>query len=271
MMNEFFQKFLREFSQALGFLTRIPAGRAFSHDPELAGAAVTWYGCTGILCGLLLMIFAAILQSWMVVPAELAAVLTLALWVGITGALHIDGLADCGDAWMGGFTRQRFLEIMRDTHCGVGAIVFPVLVLIIKAIALIMLFGQGALFGQGVLLAVLFPPAIARITLSIAIVRFPYVRESGSGSDLARSLDPRAILFTGIAVCLLLCVISWPGFVVSVIGSALGFALVWWTLVRKAGGFTGDIYGALVEICEAAVLVSLTTLPMINSGPDWYE
>lgn len=249
---------LNEFLQALGFLTRIPPGRNFSHQPELAGAAVTWYGCTGVLSGVLLVIFGAVLQGWMAVPPELAAVLTLFFWVGITGALHIDGLADCGDAWMGGFTRQRFLEIMRDTHCGVGAIVFSSLVLIIKAIALIVLFRQGAL------LAVLFSLGIARITLSIAIVRFPYVRESGSGSALSRSLDPGAIGFTGVLVCLILCVISLPGFVVSVIGSALGFALVWWALVRKAGGFTGDIYGALVEICEAAVLVSLTTLSSIN-------
>jgi len=247
-----------EFLQALGFLTRIPPGRDFSHQPELAGAAVTWYGCTGLLCGVLLVIFSAVLQSWMAVPPELAAVLTLLLWVGITGALHLDGLADCGDAWMGGFTRQRFLEIMRDTHCGVGAIVFTSLVLMIKAVALIVLFRQNAL------LAVLFALAIARITLCIAILRFPYVRESGSGSALSRSLDPRSILITGVAVCLILGVISWPGLVVAVIGGALGFALVWWALVRKAGGFTGDIYGALVEICEAAVLVSMTTLLSIS-------
>ncbi len=251
---------LNEFLQALGFLTRIPPGRNFSHQPELAGAAVTWYGCAGMLCAVPLVVFGAVLQGWMEVPPELAAVLTLLFWVGITGALHIDGLADCGDAWMGGFTRQRFLEIMRDTHCGVGAIVFTSLVLIVKAVALI------ALFRQGALLAVLFSLAIARITLSIAIVRFPYVRESGAGSALSRSLDPRSILITGVAVCLILCVISLPGFAVSVIGSALGFALVWWALARKAGGFTGDIYGALVEICEAAVLVSLATLPSVNRG-----
>ena len=250
MLNDFVDEFL----QALGFLTRLPPGRNFTHQPELAGAAVTWYGCAGLLCGVPLVIFGAILQGWMGLPPELAAVLTLFFWVGITGALHIDGLADCGDAWMGGFTRQRFLEIMRDTHCGVGAIVFTSLLLIIKAIALI------ALFRQGALLAVLFPLVVARITLSIAILRFPYVRESGAGSALFQSLDSRSILISGVLVCLILCVISWSGFVVSVIGSALGFALVWWALVRKAGGFTGDIYGALVEICEAAVLVSLTTL-----------
>lgn len=245
---------LNEFLQALGFLTRIPPGRNFSHQPELAGAAVTWYGCVGLLAGLILVIFGVVLQGLMAVPPELAAVLTLLFWVGITGALHVDGLADSGDAWMGGFTRQRFMEIMKDARCGVGAIVFICLVLIIKATALIILFRQGAL------LAVLFPLAIARITLAIAIVKFPYVRESGLGSTLHQSLDRRAILFTGVAVCLILCVISLPGFVVSMIGSALGFALVWWALVRKAEGFTGDIYGALVEICEAAVLVSLTTL-----------
>ncbi len=247
---------LNEFLQALGFLTRIPPGRNFSHQSELAGAAVTWYGCTGMLCGTALVVFGAVLQGWMAVPPELAAVLTLFFWVGLSGALHMDGLADCGDAWVGGFNRQRFLEIMKDTRCGVGAIVFPALVLIIKAVALIVLFRQGAL------LAVLFSLAIARITLSIAIVRFPYVRESGAGSALSASLDPRAILFTGVMVCLILGVISLPALVVSVIGSALGFALVWWALGRKAGGFTGDIYGALVEICEAAVLVSLTALPV---------
>jgi adenosylcobinamide-GDP ribazoletransferase len=146
------------------------------------------------------------------------------------------------------------MEIMADTDSGVGAISAIVVILGIKLVSLSLLFEQAQF------LAVLFAPVLARITLTVAIARFPYVRADGLGSTIHDTLDLRLITLYGAGLVLILAVISPQALVAGVIGCALAFALVWILVVRKIRGFTGDVYGALVEVCECAVVVSLTTL-----------
>lgn len=241
------------FRQAIGFLTRFPVGHGFSYDPDRAGRAVGWYGVTGLLIGLFV-VLAAFLGHLAGIPYIVCASLALVAWVGVTGALHLDGLADCGDAVMGAITRDRMLEIMRDLQCGVGGVCAVMVVLSTKLVAMVWLFSVGNL------LAPLFAAALARIALAVAIIRLPYVRESGAGSDLVGSWNLREVIGISCAVILVLLVISPQALAVSVIGAALGFLLVWAVVMRKTGGCTGDLYGALVETVEAAVLVALTTI-----------
>ncbi len=245
---------MRELKQALGFLTRIPLGRNYQYDESLSGPAVSWYGVAGAAIGLFLVMLVFILQSLLGIPSMVVAVLTVCGWVVITGALHVDGLADCGDAWMGGHDKSRILEIMKDTSCGAGAIVAVTLVLAAKIFALLYILQQGDF------LALLFAPVIARIGLIVAIVKFPYIRDQGLGSPLLGSLNLPSIGIISGALLLILGVISLPALVLAVIGCGAGFALVYLWVVRKVDGFTGDIYGALVEICEVAILVALTVL-----------
>ena len=245
---------MRELKQAVGFLTRIPLGSSHQYDESLSGPAVSWYGVAGVVIGLFLVTLAVILQSLLGIPPVAVAALTVCGWVVITGALHIDGLADCGDAWMGGHDKIRILEIMKDTSCAAGAVVAVVVVMMIKFGALVYLLQQGDFLG------LLFVPVIARIGLIVAIVKFPYIRDHGLGSSLHDGLNVSSILMTSGALLLILCVISLPALVLAVIGCGAGFALVYLWIVRKVGGFTGDVYGALVEICEAMILVALTVL-----------
>jgi adenosylcobinamide-GDP ribazoletransferase len=245
---------MRELKQALGFLTRIPLGRSYQYAESLSGAAVPWYGVVGAVIGLFLVALSFILQSLLGIPPMVVAALTVCGWVVITGALHIDGLADCGDAWMGGHDKTRILEIMKDMSCGAGAVVTVVLVLAVKIGALIYILQQGDF------LALLFVPVIARIGLIVAIVKFPYVRDKGLGSPLHGTLSVSSSLMISGALVLILGVISIPALVLAVIGCGAGFGLVYLWIIRKVGGFTGDVYGALVEICEAMMLVALTVL-----------
>ena len=205
----------------------------------------------GLVVGIILSAWAWLLGD---VPPMLQAALVLAVWVWITGALHLDGLADCGDAWMSGQSGSRFLEILRDIRCGAGALVWVTLVLLVKFSALAVLLG----FGQWA--ALVFAPVLARIAVQIAILRCRYVRSDGLGAALGAGTDASLTLVVGGGLTLALAVISLPALVNGVIAAALGFALVYLMLVRRADGFTGDIYGALVEICETAVLVALSVI-----------
>ncbi|MXZ80384.1 MAG: adenosylcobinamide-GDP ribazoletransferase [Gammaproteobacteria bacterium] len=245
---------IEEFRQAIGFLTRFPVGSGFRHEPELSGPAVSWYGVAGLIIGLTVSCVGGIMMIWPGVPAAVGASLALAAWVAVTGALHLDGLADCGDSVMGGFDRQRMLDIMKDSRVGTGAVVTVVTVLLIKWACLTWLFSHSGL------LAPLFAAALARLSLSLTIMQMPYVRHEGLGTDLQGNIRHRDLLLYGGATLLILLVASPSSLIVAMLGAVVGCALVWLFVARKIGGYTGDVYGAQVEVAEATALVALTVL-----------
>jgi adenosylcobinamide-GDP ribazoletransferase len=101
---------------ALQFLTRLPISLAGMPAPQQIGRSLLWYPVVGLLLGLWLVGLQQLLGD---TPLPLQTALLLAVWVGSTGGLHLDGLADTADAWVGGFgDRQRSLEIMQDPRSG---------------------------------------------------------------------------------------------------------------------------------------------------------
>jgi len=242
----------RDFLQALQFLTRLPLAHNTEYHFARAGKAVSWYGPTGLVIGLCL-----VLSGWaanLLLPPVVVAALVLGIWVAITGALHLDGLGDCGDAWMGGHSAERMLEIMKDTSCGIGAIVAIVLVLLVKFSALTLLVSEGDW------LLLVFAPVLARISLSLVIYYFPYRRTDGLGAPLQESLDFSTIRISAALLLVLLCLVSLSGFIYGAIACLIACAMIYWFLIKPIGGTTGDIYGALVEVTESMVLISLVAL-----------
>ena len=99
----------------LRFFTRLPIPEAKGSDGNLAGAALAFPFAglsVGLLCALVWWLATAL------VPPLPAAGVTLLFGILITGALHEDGFSDCADGLGGGFTRERALEIMRDSRIG---------------------------------------------------------------------------------------------------------------------------------------------------------
>ena len=245
---------IEEIRQAFGFLTRIPLGKGFRHQLAMSGAAVKWYGLIGLVIGTLLSLSAIVMVVWLGIPHMVAGTLVLALWITITGALHLDGLADCGDAVMGGFDKERMLAIMKDQQVGSGALVTVVSVLLIKWASL------GWLFSQGFMLAPLFSATLARVILSATIIHQPYLREQGLGAGLQEGVDQKKTYIYGGITMFILCLISPLTWLMSVLGCLLGYAVVWFFIARKIDGYTGDVYGAQVEATEAGALILLTIL-----------
>jgi adenosylcobinamide-GDP ribazoletransferase len=242
----------RDFLQAIQFLTRLPLAKDMEYQSDQAGRSVSWYAPAGLIIGICL-----VLTAWaasLLLPPVVVAAVVLGIWVAITGALHLDGLGDCGDAWMGGHNVERMLEIMKDTNCGIGAIVAVVVVLLIKFSTLTVIISAG----DWVLL--LFAPVLARISLSLVIYYFPYRRTEGLGSSLQESLDFGTILISATLLAVLLCFVSLPGFIYGSIACVIACAMIYWFFIKKIQGTTGDIYGALVEVTEALVLISLIVL-----------
>lgn len=233
---------------ALQFLTRLPVSLPGMPSPDEQGRSLLYYPLVGGLLGGLLWLASLCLAD---TPALLGAALLLSLWVLLSGALHLDGLGDCVDAWVGGYgERERTLAIMKDPRCGPMAVVALCLLLLLKCAALSVLLPAG----QGV--AVLLAVWLARSLLPLLFYCTPYVRAEGLGAALSRHLPRQTVPYL-LAVQAGLCLLfGWAG--VYALLAALGcFYLARRAMLQRLGGCTGDCAGALVELAELAILLVL--------------
>jgi len=235
------------FLVALQFLTRIPVRVRYEAGAPLLGRSVLYYPAVGLLLGMLLslppMLFAG--SS----PMLLAAII-LAVWVLLTGGLHLDGLADCADAWVGGHgDKQRSLQIMKDPASGPIAVSVLVLVLILKFAAL------TAMFEQTRFAPLLLAPVLGRAAILGLMLTTDYVRPQGLAEALLQQL-PRSLVRWVLATSVLITLV-FLGFPAVL---SAGGILFWLrqSALSRLGGVTGDVYGAAVELTETAVLIAAT-------------
>jgi adenosylcobinamide-GDP ribazoletransferase len=229
---------------ACRYLTSVPMGQAAASG-DLGGAA-GWFPVVGVLIGAALA--AAIVGLGHLVPAPMAALLTVGLWAVLTGGLHLDGLADALDGLGGGFTRDEALAIMRDTRIGAYGATGLMLVLGLKVVALASLPPHLAWS------AALVAPAEARLAPVVLARLCPPVRPEGAGRAFALSVTPVGLVVAGlVATAIAVGVLGVMGLplVVTAVAGAAAFAAY---LRRRLGGLTGDCLGALVEASEAAAL-----------------
>ena len=234
---------------ALGFLTRVPVPPVVFGDTQATGQSLAWYSTVGAVIGAVLWLLAQVLHAW---PPLLSAAVILVIWIGITGALHLDGLADSADAWIGGIgNRERTLEIMKDPRCGPAGVVALVAVLLLKFAAL-----ASAPLNGG--LALLLAPVLGRAVLTLAFVTTPYARAQGLGSALRNA--PRGACWLGIVAAMVLALAGGVRGLVALLAAAILFAAWRQTCLRRLDGFTGDTCGALAELTEAVVLVAMVAV-----------
>ncbi|KOP55398.1 cobalamin synthase [Pseudomonas coronafaciens pv. porri] len=234
---------------ALQFLGSLPIRLPGMPRPEELGRSLLFYPLVGVVFGTLLLGFNALLGS---TPLMLHAALLLCAWVLLSGGLHLDGLADSADAWLGGFgDRERTLSIMKDPRSGPIAVVTLVLLLLLKFAAIVALIeSQNSI---GLLLA----PLIGRSAMLALFLGTPYVRAGGLGQALAdhlpRSLGRKVLLASALG-CVLLA--GWSG-VCAVLVSTVCFFWLRHLMMRRLGGATGDTAGALLELLELTVVLTL--------------
>ncbi|MCW8919411.1 MAG: adenosylcobinamide-GDP ribazoletransferase [Gammaproteobacteria bacterium] len=231
---------------ALQFLTRLPTPHYAQVSPQAVGRSLLFYPLVGLLIGALL--YAATLLTAALAPL-LQAALLLALWLLLSGALHIDGVADMADAWVGGQgDRERTLAIMKDPYCGPMGVSAVVAVLLLKFAALTELLVAAPLL-------LLLPPVVGRSFAILLLLTTPYCREAGLASDMVRHL-PRRAAWLLLAVVVAATLLWLPGLAPWVWGvSALLFVIYRRALMQRLQGFTGDSAGALIEGAEVVTLL----------------
>lgn len=241
----------RAFLLALSFLTRVPVPAHATPEPEDYGASVVMYPLVGLLLGLMLIAVAGLVTVVGGTPL-VAAVVVTACWAGVTGALHLDGLADSADAWLGGHgDRERTLTIMKDPTAGPAGVVAVVLILLLKTAAV-----TALLELPGWAWPLLLAPALGRSACALLFVLLPYVRPAGLGASGAATVHAGPVRAVTAGVAILTLALSGLTGIAMLIAGAVA---LWWArnLMReRIAGFTGDTAGATVEIVEAAILLA---------------
>ena len=244
-------KQLRSFYIAVSFLTRIATPLKGNVTQKQIGESIVFYPLVGALMGLTLYFITHTLLFFSGdFPSEVLAAVLLTVWVLMTGGLHLDGLADSADAWIGGLNdRDRTLEIMKDPYCGPIGTAVVVLVLLLKWTALSVLLNND----QSAFLIVL--PMLSRSLIIVLFMTTVYVRDSGLGTALLEHMPDESILWS----TLLLSAVTYFIFasIFSMILVAIAVIALRSMMNKRIGGMTGDTLGAIVEIAEAAALVGL--------------
>ncbi len=241
---------------AFQLLTRLPTPQLQEITPLNLGRSLLYYPLVGLVIGLMLAALNGLLFS---ATIEVTAALVLILWVIITGGLHLDGLGDSADAWVGGYGDQkRTLEIMKDPYCGPAAVTVILLVLITKYAAI----QHVTEYSQ--YLALIVIPVLSRSFILVLFLTTPYVRQSGMGESLASHLPRRQAWFVVCGVALLCVLLLKSAGLILLLSALLGFVVLRWWMLARLKGTTGDTAGAMVELLEVVLLVSFSLFCLVE-------
>lgn len=240
------------FLLAVQFLTRLPVPRDLPFSEDLLIRATRYYPLVGLIVGTIgAAVLLAVAQA---LPMAVAVLLSLAATILATGAFHEDGLADAADGLGGGLTRERALEIMRDSRIGTYGAVTLGLALALKAALLI---GFSPLDAA---MALLVGHGASRMAAVQVVARDTYARETGA-KFVAPTVTPDGYRFALVTTALLWLVAAvWFGPGAALLGAAtavvvgMAFRSIF---LRKLQGYTGDCLGGMQQLTELGFYLGL--------------
>ena len=237
------------FLASLAFLTRAPVPSRALFSLEDVARSQVWFSTIGLILGGSLVLVDRVANLGLPDPSvDVIVVVTLVL---LTGALHLDGLADAADGLFGGETRERRLDIMHDVHAGTYAIVAIVSVLSLKWAGLI------AIPSSVRVETLLLFPCLARFAAVLALGTFPYAREQGIGEAFRDHAWPTGIMISGVvALAAAIILLGAGGIGAFVLAGACGL-LLGLLSTRLVGGVTGDTVGGIIEVTEAVLVLGI--------------
>lgn len=235
---------------ALQFLTRVPI--RLRRAPDMA-RMVVWFPLAGAVIGLA--VGGAAAGLWHLVPPLVAAAVAVTVGLSITGAFHEDGLGDIADAFGGGHTVERRLEIMKDSRHGTYGVTAMCASIVVRIVSLGSLPGPAAMFAAAVTAHVM-----ARTVAVCLMAAAPLATHRGLGADYGQSTTARraaTAAVTGLALTAL--VVGWWVLPLAV-AAVVAAAAVGMLAVRKIGGISGDVLGATEQVAECLCLVVVSGL-----------
>jgi len=243
----------KPFFSALRFLTILPIPESWCGDASSFHKSPDYYPLVGLLIGLLLALLDLIL-CWLL-PVPVASVLLLLAMIAISGALHLDGLADSADAFFSSRGREQMLEIMKDSRSGPMGVTAIVVVLLLKLMLLL------ALPVSWRWQVILLMPLAGRCVLPVISSWLPYARLEGTAAFTSREFSwGRFLIALPMLTIPALFLLGWvTGALITIVVCFGGWLLALYSR-RKIGGFTGDTLGATCELVELLPAFSVVIL-----------
>ena len=236
----------------LQFMTAIPIPINLKVDNEDFGKGLVFAPIAGLAIGALLSV--AYLGISAVFPVNVAIVMVIVIYIIITGGLHLDGLGDTFDGLFSNRSKERMLEIMRDSRVGTNAVLAVISIILLNVTLL-------TAFDGNIVKVFLLMPVAGRIGSLVGAGSSVYAR-SGEGlgksfidfcgfKEICIGLIPYFIIFYAI--------LGLNGLYISLIPVATAYITVKY-LSRKIGGATGDILGAVCELNQTFFLIVICIL-----------
>ena len=243
---------MRDFITCLEFLTRVRFSKRTDWRDEDFSRSVPYFPLVGLVIGFLL---AAVNYSlfYIETPLFLRVTLLLLAEIIITGGLMYDGFMDTADGVFSARSRERMLEIMKDSHGGSNAVLAIIILLLLKIAAYLELSGETLTW-------VLLTMSVATRTFMVVfIVNFPYARKEGIGHMFTKYAKP---FYTYIAFAVCAGIIAACGLqYLAVAGICFTVTLIIAQYLKtQLGGLTGDTYGALTECGNVIYLLTAVFL-----------
>ena len=243
---------IRQLAAAVSFLTRITVASGIAYSAEDIGKSSRWFPLVGALIGGVYALTMRIFSN--IFPATIVALLVVTVEVFLTGALHMDGLADMADGFGGGNTREDVLRIMRDHAIGGYGAVALILLVLMKTISIATLSDRHHAAPYLVI-----GPALGRWS-TVALNNFlPYARRSDegirAGGAVSHFVGKAEFLIASLTAIVITVWIGWRSGILCWLIIITVTALTGVICRRRIGGVTGDTLGANIELCEVMVLL----------------
>ena len=230
------KRLLDAFGLAWNMLTVIPLFKVHTFYKGINGISAAFYPLVGLVLGGILYSVVYLLHFF---PGMHVGVIAFALWVLLSGALHLDGFSDTIDGLF--VAKERALEVMKDSHVGGMGMVFSFSFLLLKASSVVFLPSLAFLP---------FVLGAARFNAVAAIYFFPYISK-GVAQLIKEELHLKAVLFAFATVFIVALVFD----TVALFAIALVYGLAAaYLFTKRYGGLNGDMYGFIIETSELLLL-----------------
>ena len=241
---------------ALQFLTVIPVKFQSVQEKEMQESAI-YFPLVGLFLGLILVATDYLLSFINFTPILVSVILVILLII-LTGGLHLDGLADTFDAFLSRKNKEETLRIMQDSHIGVMGVLAIISVILLK---IALLYSIGVLLRP---LALVLMCILSRWSFVLVMFLFNYARQEGKAKVFIQGMNLKIfVLSTVIALACILTIWQIKGLVIMLIVALVGY-LTGKSITNKIGGITGDTLGAMNELTEVVILLSICVLKAAN-------
>lgn len=243
---------MKKLIYALRFMTIIPIKWKEGEDMNSVARSISFFPLVGLIIGLLN--YGIFYISSLIFSPFLTAVIVVCWWIFITGGLHLDGLSDTSDGVWGGTTKERRLEIMKDSNTGVFGVLTLIAFLLLKTSALTELF---SLYTDSIKPVLIILPVFGRWISVFSIFSFKTAKKDGLGNFFKEKIKLRELLISLVLTTVIISFLAGLFGIVILLSVTIISIPVSLFFIKKLGGLTGDIYGTLCETTELLALIFL--------------